>query len=259
MNVMTRRRLLGFACSGLGLLATTLVAPQTANAVAAPTDRFVTIEGAYNVRDLGGLTTPSGRRLKTGVLFRGSSLSRITDTGLSQVTALNLVTVVDSRGTAERANNGEDRLPTGVTLVHAEIPNGSVTPTPDLPAPDPAVIAMFRGFVTDRVAQTGTAAALQQAAAGKGLPMLVHDSSGTYRTGWVAAILLAAVDIDQQQIRDDFLLSNDGLGAVFAFREYIDAGFDQIIRSYGSLRNYLICGLGLEPKQLAALKRNLMR
>jgi protein-tyrosine phosphatase len=255
MRALTRQRLLGLGLAGLTLIAAAPAVPQPAYAA---TNRFVTIEGAYNVRDLGGLTTPSGCVLKSGVLFRGSSLSRITDTGLSQVAVLKLAAVVDSRGAAERANNGEDRLPAGVNLVHAEIPNGAVTPTPNLTAPDPAVIALFRSFVTDPAARAGTVAALQQAA-GSGLPLFVHDSSGTYRTGWVAAMLLASVDIDQQQIRDDFLLSNEGLGAVFAFREYIDAGFDQIIQSYGSVQNYLTHGLGLRRNQQAALKRNLLR
>jgi protein tyrosine/serine phosphatase len=141
--------------------------------------------------------------------------------------------------------------------VYAEIANGTFTPAPDLPAPDPAVLAVFRGFVTDAQARTGTATVLRRAATGE-MPLVMHDSSGTYRTGWVSAVLLAALGVDMAQIVDDFVLSDEALGAKFAFPEYLKAGFDQARTTYGSFSNFLIGGLGMGGNALPSLRRRLL-
>lgn len=258
----TRRNLLRIGLSGVGLA---LAAPATAAfaGTAAPArhrhdaaDRWVSIDGTFNVRDLGGLTTTGGHVVRSGLVYRSASLSGLTDTGVAQLAALGVVCVVDSRGPQERLDD-EDRLPAGVDLVHAEIPNGTFTPTPNLSEPDPAVITVFRSFVTDPQARAGTAAVLDRAAAAE-LPLVEHDSSGTYRTGWVTAVLLTALGVGWTQILDDFSMSDVAFGAKFTFPEYLEAGFDQARASYGSVHKFLTNGLGFTTGRLTALRRHLL-
>ena len=40
--------------------------------------RFMQLEGAVNVRDLGGMRTADGLQVKPGRVFRGDALSRLT-------------------------------------------------------------------------------------------------------------------------------------------------------------------------------------
>ena len=42
-------------------------------------DRSVELGGVYNVRDLGGMVAQDGRVVRTGMLYRASSLHRLTD------------------------------------------------------------------------------------------------------------------------------------------------------------------------------------
>ncbi len=256
----TRRNLLRIGLSGVGLAlaapATAAFAGPAARPVRPTVDRWVTIDGTYNTRDLGGLTTTSGRTVRSGLVYRSASLSGLTDTGVAQLAALGVVCVVDSRGAEERLDD-EDRLPAGVDLVHAEIPNGTFTPTPNLSEPDPAVITVFRGFVTDPQARAGTVAVLNRAASAE-MPLVEHDSSGTYRTGWVTAVLLYALGVGWRQIQDDFSLSDVAFGAKFTFPEYLEAGFDQARSTYGSVQRFLTNGLGLSADRLTALRQHLL-
>ena len=52
----------------------------------AETPRWLTVEGAYNTRDLGGYLTVDGtHRIKQGMIYRGSKLDEITEKGTSKL------------------------------------------------------------------------------------------------------------------------------------------------------------------------------
>src|ERR1700743_354081 len=84
------------------------------------------LEGAVNVRDLGGHRTADGRRLAVGRGFRGGSLSRLTAPDMATVSNIGLRTVVDFRLPGEVLVNGEDRLPPRVTPVSLPVPGADV-------------------------------------------------------------------------------------------------------------------------------------
>ncbi|MCO1580353.1 tyrosine-protein phosphatase [Crossiella sp. SN42] len=247
MNLISRRSVLG---------ATLLVLLTPAPALAATS--AVTVDGAVNIRDLGGATTGDGHTVRTGLVYRGGSLSRISDTGLTQLRGLGLRWVADSRGQDERQRQGEDRLPPGVSLLSAPIPNNWNGATGGRSTPDPAVLAMFRAFVTDAQARAGVAAPLTKLA-GAGVPLFCHDSAGVFRTGWLAAVLLTALGVPRAQVDRDFLLSNEALGDRFAFTEYLDAAFDQVRQDYGSFEEFLSRGLGVTAQQQQRLRAVLLR
>ncbi|MBQ2768467.1 MAG: tyrosine-protein phosphatase [Clostridia bacterium] len=73
--------------------------------VASP--RFMNIEGTNNVRDIGGWTTESGKKIKQGILYRGSEIDGgkntghvdfcLTEKGVEQLRALGIKTDFDLR------------------------------------------------------------------------------------------------------------------------------------------------------------------
>jgi protein-tyrosine phosphatase len=110
--------------------------------------------------------------------------------------------------------------------------------------------------------------------------VVVNCTAGKDRTGIAAALVLTALGVPYDTVREDFLLSNAGLNMASLLGalppqiatlppeiakpllgvegEYLDAAFDQLNRDYGSVGAYLDKELGLGPVQLAALKRQML-
>jgi len=72
--------------------------------------RLIPLDGASNLRDLGGWRGLQGQALRHGVLFRSDALHRLTDRDLLTLEATGLSTVCDLRGTREAAA-APSRLP----------------------------------------------------------------------------------------------------------------------------------------------------
>lgn len=232
------------------------VEPEAAQAPAGAAAPIV-VDGAFNVRDLGGYTTSQGSTIVTGRIYRSSALNRVTDTGVAQLAELGILTVIDFRGTDEAAARA-DRVPDGVTVL-GEPAKGASRVGPPRPGggPDPKVIEEFRGYVTDASSREALGASLRYLADASG-PVLWHCNSGTYRTGWASAVLLTALGVPREQVDEDFLLSNAALGATFAHVEYLDAAFAEADSLFGSFAGYLDEGLGVDEATLERLRESLL-
>ena len=68
-------------------------------------ERRPAVEGAPNLRDLGGYEAKDGRCVKWGTIFRSSNLARLTDRGLDQIKRLGIHLVCDFRTEAEVARS----------------------------------------------------------------------------------------------------------------------------------------------------------
>lgn len=272
MTVTRRRLLRSTMYAGAGLV---LVPAFTSGcelfeepaAVKPPTDatgRIYQVDGAFNVRDLGGYPS-AGKTVATGRLFRSSSLNRLTEKGIGQIAGLGVSTVVDFRGTVEKTNKA-DRLPSGVTTHSAPvtgeaIPAGLATaaavavgPPIGLTSADESTMDEFRTYATSEATRASYGGALRILADSADKPFLWHCNSGTYRTGWASAVLLTLLGVPQQTVYDDFLLSNAAFGgATYAFPEYLDAAFEAVNAKYGSFAAYVRDGLGVDSVVQAKL------
>ena len=74
----------------------------------AETPRWLTVEGAYNTRDLGGYLTVDGKhRIKQGLIYRGSKLDDVTDKGAEKLlTVYGLKTDFDLRDESDTGWTG---------------------------------------------------------------------------------------------------------------------------------------------------------
>lgn len=79
----------------------------------AETIRQIPLQGAVNLRDIGGYRTWTGGQVRQGLVYRSDALSKLTDADVTTVSGLGLTKVVDFRIPMELQYDGADRLPLG--------------------------------------------------------------------------------------------------------------------------------------------------
>jgi protein-tyrosine phosphatase len=189
-------------------------------------DRWIPLEGAVNVRDLGGLPTRTGATTRSGRLVRADNLQDLTaaDRRLL-VEELGVRDVVDLRTTSEREVEGPAPLDDhpGVRVRHLsllpedgdharEVDGDVLMPWqagPDeVPTPRAEARGVYTAYLRDR--PDSVVAALRAVAHSDGA-VVVHCAAGKDRTGVVVALVLDLVGVDRDTIVADYLLTADRL------------------------------------------------
>jgi len=212
-------------------------APDPGGAVPGALD----VAGTWNARDVGGRAVPVGHDepLRTGVLLRTASLSRLTPAGQAALADLGVRTVVDLRGPDELARDGADAVPGGVRVLRRGMDpaqgmragaGGTTGASADpaalvaglLAADDPAGVArrmmhgVYATFVTDPGVRATVGRVLADVATCDGTSV-VHCSAGKDRTGWVVALAQHVAGVAEEDRMAEYLASAaaaDGLAAV---------------------------------------------
>src|SRR4051794_13264972 len=181
-------------------------AGEGSNAVAQdPQDlpNSIELEGASNLRDLGGWPAADGRRVRPGRIYRSATLANLTEADMDRIGALGLRTVFDLRGLRE-AEARPSRLPAGAERVHVPIEPTVGASLRDLLQREQAtgedVVALLRRAYLDYTARflgvyRQLFALLLEAGRG---PLLFHCSAGKDRTGVGAALVLTALGASRQ-------------------------------------------------------------
>ncbi|MFG2719519.1 tyrosine-protein phosphatase [Streptomyces sp. NPDC048416] len=257
----------------------------------------IVLQGAVNVRDLGGYRTYDGKHVRYGLVFRADALNKATDTDVSTLARLGLREVVDFRVPLELQYDGPDRLPAGLAPTARPVTDSGLyaQTLTAIGSRDPAtqdamlghgraqalMRAEYQAFVSDADARARFGATLKDLAAGEG-PLLFHCTSGKDRTGWESYVLLRALGVPEVAARRDYLASNAfragadaevraGLERSGVMRdadlliplqevraEYLDAALRHMAGRYGGLYGYLTRGLGLSLRDVAALRTRLL-
>ncbi len=173
-------------------------------------DRSVELGGVYNVRDLGGLATQDGRVVRSGMLFRASSLHRLTDE--QAWSEFGATTVFDLRYRSEL-----DAFPLPAFIdspIHAPIlpqqwqrSQAEISPDPNEHLADVYNVMLDLGAATMRDI-------VELLAQGEAFPAIFFCMAGKDRTGFVAAVLLSLLGVSDEDIADDFALSGDEVVAL---------------------------------------------
>lgn len=163
--------------------------------------RHIDLEGAANFRDLGGLETADGRRIRSGRLFRSDSLHRLTAADLEALDALGITTVIDLRAEDEIRRNGPGPLSTtGIRHINF--------PITDIDSPTDAETTMVEAYLgLMQAAAAGFRDLFQTLAEPDTLPAIVHCMAGKDRTGVAMALILATLGIPDDTIVLDYALS----------------------------------------------------
>lgn len=258
-------------------------------------ERVIGLHGQPNFRDIGGYATSDGREIRSGLIYRSGELPRLTDNDVKKLQALGVKTVVNFLTPNEIAYRGKDRLPAGVREISLPI-TGEIADVPDATAQlvDARKTGDFRKFppafnpqvhndLVSGLADDQYRALFDILADESNYPLVYHCSHGVHRTGTATALLLSALNVPWETVREDYLLSNvtrksevaprideleelaeglpisgderkansEAIRAFYILRpEYIDASRDGAVKKYGSLDRYLEERLGVsDPRR----------
>ncbi|MET8875822.1 tyrosine-protein phosphatase [Nocardia sp. NPDC004604] len=222
-------------------------------------DQFY-LTGTFNFRDLGGLRTIDGARIRPGVLLRSAQLSGLDLPGHAILRELGVADVYDLRGHREIDHIGHDNLPDGVRLNLTPFDSRMAEAPPHDAQTNSAfahMLEVYRYFPTLPEANTAIIAIAETIASGDGA-VLVHCAAGKDRTGWAIATLLRAVAVSEADVLADFLASNDAVPALRAMmapkltagvelsidilgvrEDYLQAATDAVHEQHGDVESYL--------------------
>lgn len=195
--------------------------------------RIIELEGAYNVRDLGGLPTTDGYEVRYGKLFRSDALSRLTDQDVTVMKRFGITTVLDLRTDAEIAEHGVARLvATGAR--HARIRLMEQDPREPLPENPSRTLGDLYSYMArkgpDKFVETMTF--LGQTT---NMPVLFHCVAGKDRTGITAALVYSVLGVDREDIIRDYVITEEAMQRVIsglAMSPEAQEGTTRVHRSY---------------------------
>ena len=197
--------------------------------IAGTPSRWIDLQGAVNVRDLGGLGVAGGRTAP-GVLLRADNLQGLSAHDVERLVAEHDVrVVVDLRTGVEVEKEGPGPL---VADGRVEIRHRSLYPEAgertDIsvdtllpwqgrrlegdPDETPAVRS-YLGYLRDR--PDSVVAALRDVAHGEGAAV-VHCAAGKDRTGMVCALALEAVGVAREEIVADYIATGERIEPLVA-------------------------------------------
>lgn len=198
--------------------------------------RWIELDGAVNVRDMGGLATTDGGTIRTGRLLRADNLQQLTSGDVDLlVSRIGLRHVVDLRSDTEVGLEGPGPLTRvsaitihhlslfaeggGLTDVEADTPTGidtdKILPWQDRPDEggheSERSVGHYLGYLADRPDSiVGALRVMRHGTA------IVHCAAGKDRTGVVIAFALEVLGVAREQIVADYTATGVRLEAILA-------------------------------------------
>ena len=256
--------------------------------------RFIKIDGVHNFRDFGKYKTKAGEKVREKLLFRSGQLSNLTENGHKEFSQLKIKTIVDLRKTNERKIQpnqitdaikqitGSSKVDDGETLpphlqylrdeeVTAQKTHDFMLQTYRRLPYEPMHIEIFKQAFAELTQPES--------------PILIHCAAGKDRTGILCALILKTLEVHDDDVMDDYLLTNnvhnlDELVEKYAesisnrlgkkidsnamrplgivSEDYLYSAFDEIINKNGSLLGYLNA-IGIKENQLLQIRKNLIQ
>ena len=251
--------------------------------------RMIPMEGSRNFRDIGGYLTADGRKVRRNALYRSGSLGNLHKDGMARLGNMNVRAIIDLRMTTERRRDQSNWLSIagmGYWTRDYQLGGDEASLARIFSAPSKLTANSVRAMMTQGYRTMPKELAPQYRelfarliAREKGA-VVVNCTAGKDRTGIGTALVLTALGVPYETVREDYLLSNSGLnmdsvhGAISpqlaalppevikplvgVEGAYLDAAFAQLKADYGSVEAYLERELGVGPKEIAMLKRRML-
>jgi protein-tyrosine phosphatase len=219
--------------------------------------RVLPLEGASNLRDLGGWRTAEGRRVRHGRIFRSAALHGLTEADLARLNETGLRTVCDLRGAREAA-----RAPSRLLERGAATGEGAT----DL------LRQAYLAYVSDHLPAYRALFALLLEEARR--PLLFHCSAGKDRTGIGAALILTVLGVDRATVVADYVATDRfwrrdhplppqvpkaAAEAILATHPaLLEEALDSALAAFGGVEGLAREGLGLDRAAMAELRGALL-
>lgn len=244
------------------------------------------LTGAINFRDMGGLETADGRRVKKGILFRAASLTGLTEEDKRYLENLQIKRVFDYRRQEEADRNPDP--PIGLAInERVSVSNEENITTNMLTNEDEIKREYFRRFTVDGFTKIYSDMPIQNKSYKRlmglviglqeNMPLVHHCTAGRDRTGVGSMIILMTLGVPYKTVLEDYLLSNHTLADYhnelfekaaklfsapelarfkhsFPVREdYLQAALNAICSTYGDFDTYIKKEFGITEE----VRRNL--
>ncbi|HBZ70898.1 MAG TPA: hypothetical protein DEP35_14645 [Deltaproteobacteria bacterium] len=240
--------------------------------------RRVVLEGCLNFRDLGGYPARDGRVVRPGLLYRSDALHLVTPSDIAILRdKLGIETIVDLRSSEELRSEGRGPLAAlPIRFHHVPLVDG-LTMRPEARTQASMQLA-DRYFLLAEFAKDRIATVLETLAASDG-PTVYHCAAGKDRTGVLSAVILGLLDVPDDTIIADYVLTAEALDAIqqrllqsegyqsilaalppdtmHAEAETMTRLLEKIRARYGSMREYAEAA-GAKPEALQRLEERLL-
>jgi protein tyrosine/serine phosphatase len=241
-------------------------------------ERTVAFGNVFNFRDLGGYRAAGGRTVRWGRLFRADDLCRLDDGDLARLGGLGVRTVVDLRRPAEVTKLGRVP-PAAFTYLHAHVVHPEWPVATEFPT-----LAVRVEYLVDRYLEMaeaggdGIGLALRTVADPAAAPVVFHCVAGKDRTGLVAAFTLYSLGVTEDDVADDYALSELAEEPNWSWHSARQAGVDlrrrwevytvapreamlaflkALRERYGSVEKYL-ASIGVTAGYVEAMREHLL-
>ena len=248
--------------------------------------RNVNVPNVQNFRDLGGYPVYARhKQVRWGMLYRSAQINLAQPATRDKLNNLGIRTLIDLRDTSEYSRTASDTLPGQPRVVHIPIHAGNLADI--LTGIDRESIQSDTVYrIVERINRHIVAVhasdfrrMFDTLLDEDNYPAVIYCTTGKGRTGIAAALLLSALGVNDEDIMDDYRLSNryfdipaatsyayelptrsqEALTTVYSAREgFLDAAKDEIERAYGSVDDYLRRAIGLEKEDLKQLRKILL-
>ena len=188
---------------------------------------WIELDGAVNVRDVGGLPTIDGRVTRSGVLMRADNLQDLTEADVSHLLTVRLLrTVIDLRSSGELHLEGPSPLQATAVRHHhlslipeyagesdlVEVDRAVPTRAHRAGASRTDMSGYYIGYLQD--APRNVAAALRLLADADTGAAVVHCAAGKDRTGTIVALALSLVGVTREAVVADYVRSAERVDRV---------------------------------------------
>lgn len=244
--------------------------------------RHIPFDAIENFRDFGDYAAGQ-RRLRRGLLYRAAGQSRATDADLEKLAALGLSVIVDLRRANEREREPSRRWNgCAARVIDNDIGQDTADEWSTFIASSDLTVESFRAYMLEYYRQLpfqrrhiDLYRRYFEALAETEGPILVHCAAGKDRTGVICALTHHMAGVHDDDIRQDYLLTNNHermvarlpmmrehvaevaggrvptdealITAMRVEAEYLDMAFKVMTDAHGSLDGYLDEVLGLNP------------
>jgi protein tyrosine/serine phosphatase len=254
--------------------------------------RHIALQGVENFRDFGDYAAGAGR-LKRGVLFRAAHQAEATDQDLAAMAELGIVTIVDLRRPNERERDPSRRWQDfAAQVIDNDLGVTGEDPWHTFLRSSDLSVESIRGYLVEYYLRAPFKERhldlfrryFQALAAARG-PVLIHCAAGKDRTGLLAALTHHVAGVADDDIVDDYLLTNneerfarrgpkfaDILEAQLGRRptdaairaamgveaDYLATALAEMKRQYGSIDGYLDQAVGLDAAGREAVRAHIL-
>jgi len=241
-----------------------------------------------NFRDLGGYEGYNGKKIKKGMLYRAAHPDKLKGKSLNKFLNLGIKTIIDLR-TANKKNKNI-KINKNISIINLPI-NFNKTIRGKL---KPIIFKKKQEAIIEKIYINAYASMVLEEknhiktifdliSDNQNLPLLIHCRAGKDRTGFISAVILMALGVDERLITEDYLLTNKhflpkaqkylkkiklftfgllylgNISFIFTANEkYIKSVINTIKNEFKDINNYLkVCGITKD--QLEKIKNNLLK